>query len=151
MTLLNDRKVVLNLFCNLFTKKGKKTLAEKLLLKTFFYLKSKYKIKFPAEFTLKVFNRLKPVLGVRSKQVAATRVKLPMKLTVKQKYFKAMRWILDGAKKRNSLGYLTSWNLSKEIFLNRSRKNFTYANKQAKLHKKNLHDTRAFLRYLKKD
>jgi ribosomal protein S7 len=148
MSQLKDRKVILNLFCNLFTKKGKKSIAEKFLLNTFYFLRTRYKIRSPADFTLRVFKNLRPVLGVRSKQVAATRVKLPMVLTPKQKYFKAMTWIVEGAKKRNYLGHLTSWNLAREIFLSRTKRNFTYANKQYKLHKKSLHDTRAFLRYL---
>jgi len=144
-----ENRVILGVFCNLFTKKGKKALAEKLLLRTFFYLRSRYKVQSPSDFILKLLSKLRPVLGVTFKQVASMKVKLPIKLNSRQSYFKAMRWLVEGAKKRSTSDYLTSENLAKEIYESSASNGYTFAKKQLKEHKSNLRDTRAFLRYLK--
>lgn len=148
--MLHERFIILRIFTNLLTKKGKKTVAERLMLNAFRILRSKYKINSPSTYVLNLLDKLKPVLGVTSKQVGSMRVKLPKRLTQRQKYFKIMRWLVIGAKKRSNSGYLTSLNLAKELFETGLESKFTITKKLIREHKNALHDTRPFLRYLNK-
>lgn len=148
--MLSERQVILRIFCNMLTRQGKKAKAEKMLFKTFIILRSKYKILSPASLLLNLLNKYRPILGVTSKQVAATKVKLPIKLTERQCYAKIIRWLLIAAKKRSNSKYLTAENLAKEIFETSRVKTFTFTKKQVRDHKIALYDTRAFLHYLYK-
>lgn len=148
--MLSERQVILRVFCNMLTKQGKKAKAEKLLFKTFLILRNKYKVLSPASLLLNLLYKYRPALGVMSKQIAATKVKLPIKLTERQCYAKIIRWLLIAAKKRSNSGYLTAENLAKEIFDTSQIRTFTFTKKQARDHKIALYDTRAFMHYLTK-
>jgi small subunit ribosomal protein S7 len=149
MQIIHERFIILRLFCNMMTKKGKKAKAEKILFNTIVYLRSKYRISSPANYILAVLGKNKPVLGLMSKQVAASKIRLPKKINIRQRYSKIMRWILIAAKKRNPSGYLTSQNLAKELYETGQKNSYTYTKKQIREHKTALYDTRAFFRYLR--
>ena len=102
----------LKLFLNELMKKGKKNNAEKLLENSLNILK-KHEFKNPIRVLFKAIETFKPF--VYSKQIRRGRytLNIPAGLKEKKQQTSAIKWIIDGAKKRGKKNF--SQNLAEEI------------------------------------
>src|SRR5271170_3569165 len=92
--------VLINKFINMIMQNGKKSLAINILKNTFLYLKSKKKN--PFYIFKKAITNVMPVLYFSLKKRGAKVFKLPSSIKKNKATFLCFKWILDGAKRRNS-------------------------------------------------
>lgn len=86
-------------FVNQIMKKGKKTVAKKIIYDAFDIIKEKTK-KDPLEVFISVIDNVSPVLEVKSKRVGGATYQVPVEVKADRKITLAMRWIIRGAKTR---------------------------------------------------
>lgn len=98
-------------------------------------------------FILRAVNRLRTPLGLRTKQIAGTKIRIPVPLPVRQQFTFVIRSMLVAAKKRHHSNYLTAENFVAELLETRSGQ-MTNTKKALKDHMRTIVENRAFTRYL---
>ena len=87
-------------FINCLMERGKKSKAEKIFYGSLDVLAKKY----PSEQPLKIFetalNNVKPLVEVKSKRVGGATYQVPFEVNRKRQQSLAIRWVLEGARKR---------------------------------------------------
>lgn len=86
-------------FINYVMRKGKKTIARKIVYGAFNILKEKTK-KEPLEIFEKAIENAKPFLEVRPRRIGGATYQVPMEVKEERGITLAMRWIIQAAKMR---------------------------------------------------
>jgi len=84
-------------FINQIMRKGKKTIAQKIVYKSFDIIKEKTK-KDPLEVFEKALEKASPLLEVKPKRVGGATYQVPMEVREDRRITLAMRWIIKAAK-----------------------------------------------------
>ena len=84
-------------FINQIMKRGKKTIARKIVYQTFDIIKEKTK-KEPLEVFELALRNVSPLLEVKSKRVGGATYQVPIEVKGNRKLALSMRWIINGAK-----------------------------------------------------
>ena len=93
----NDERVAK--FINHVMRKGKKSLAQKIIYSAFDIIKQKTK-KEPLEIFQQALNNASPSLEVRARRVGGATYQVPFQVTGDRKMTLAMRWIVQAAKSK---------------------------------------------------
>ncbi len=93
----NDIKV--SKFINKIMKKGKKTIAQKIVYGAFDIIKEKTK-KDPLEIFYSAIENTSPILEVKSKRVGGATYQVPIEVNKDRRLTLSMRWIITGAKNK---------------------------------------------------
>ena len=104
--------VLLSQFINKVMKKGKKTLAQKLVYAAFDIIKEKTQ-KEPLEIFKQAIDNASPILEVKPKRIGGATYQVPVEVKGERRVALAMRWILEGA--RGKKGKAMAEKLSQEI------------------------------------
>ena len=99
-------------FINKVMKKGKKTIAQKIVYGAFEILKNKTQ-KDPLEIFKKAIENVEPVLEVKPKRIGGATYQVPIEVRQERKFHLATKWILDAA--RNKKGKGMAEKLSEEL------------------------------------
>ena len=89
--------IVVSKFINQLMKKGKKTIAKKIIYKTFENIKKETK-KEPLEVFEKALENAAPLLEVKSTRVGGATYQVPKEVKGNRRLSLAMRWIINAAK-----------------------------------------------------
>jgi len=89
--------IVVSKFINQLMKKGKKTIAKKIIYKTFENIKKETK-KEPLEVFEKALENAAPLLEVKSTRVGGTTYQVPKEVKGNRRLSLGMRWIINAAK-----------------------------------------------------
>jgi small subunit ribosomal protein S7 len=95
--------VVIARFINQIMRKGKKTVAKKIVYGAFDIIKEKTK-KDPAEIFELALKNASPLLEVKPKRVGGATYQVPMEVKGERKLALALRWIILGAKAKKGKG-----------------------------------------------
>lgn len=104
--------VVVAQLINKVMQKGKKTIAQKIVYKSFDIIKEATK-KEPLEVFKQAIENVSPVLEVKPKRVGGATYQVPMEVRGERKLALSFRWILDGA--RSKKGKSMAERLSQEL------------------------------------
>jgi len=85
-------------FINQVMRKGKKTLATKIVYDSFNVINEKFK-KDSLDTFIKAIENVSPSMEVKSKRVGGATYQVPIEVSEKRKKSLAMRWIISAAKK----------------------------------------------------
>jgi len=85
-------------FINQIMRKGKKTIAEKIIYQAFEEIKKKNKD--PIEVFEKAIQNVSPLLEVRSKRIGGATYQVPVQVEKERRLTLAIRWIIDAAKSK---------------------------------------------------
>jgi len=99
---------------NQVMRRGKKTVAQKVVYQTFDLVKEKTK-KEPVEVLNTALNNASPLVEVRPKRVGGATYQVPVEVKGDRKTTLAMRWILQAARKKK--GKPMAEKLSEELIL----------------------------------
>ena len=91
--------VIVSRFINQIMRKGKKTVARKIVYNSLDIIKEKLKQDSLDIFT-KAINNTSPTMEVKSKRVGGATYQVPREVPEKRKKTLAMRWIIGAAKKK---------------------------------------------------
>ena len=91
--------VVVAKFINQIMRRGKKTIARKVVYRAFDIIKEKTK-KEPLEIFEVALENVSPLLEVKSKRVGGATYQVPIEVKGGRKLALAMRWIIRGAKQK---------------------------------------------------
>lgn len=91
--------IIVAKFINQIMRKGKKTIARKIVYGAFETIKEKTK-KEPLEIFEKAMENSSPLLEVKSKRVGGATYQVPREVKGDRKMVLAMRWIIQAAKSR---------------------------------------------------
>ena len=91
----NDVQVAM--LINKVMKKGKKTIAQKIVYSAFDIIKEKTK-KEPIEIFKTAIENVSPALEVKPKRIGGATYQVPMEVREERKLALAFRWILEGAR-----------------------------------------------------
>jgi len=108
--LYND--VTVAQFINKVMKRGKKTIAQKIVYGAFDIIKEKIK-KEPLEIFRQALENASPLLEVKPKRIGGATYQVPMEVRGERKLALATRWILEGA--RNKKGKPMAEKLADEL------------------------------------
>ncbi len=86
-------------FVNYLMKDGEKSVAEKVLYKTFTNIKEETKEE-PLNIFEKALDNVAPMLEVISKRVGGANYQVPREVRPERKFFLACHWIIDAARSR---------------------------------------------------
>jgi len=86
-------------FINQIMKKGKKTIARKIVYGSFDIIKEKIK-KEPLEVFETALKNASPLLEVKSKRIGGATYQVPIEVRGDRKLALAMRWLIKGAKQK---------------------------------------------------
>jgi small subunit ribosomal protein S7 len=89
--------VVVSQFINKVMKRGKKTIAQKIVYGAFDIIKEKTK-KEPLEIFKLAIENASPLLEVKPKRIGGATYQVPMEVRGERKLALATKWILDGAR-----------------------------------------------------
>ena len=89
--------VVVSQFVNKVMKKGKKTIAQKIVYTAFDIMKEKTQ-KDPLEIFKLAIENASPVLEVKPKRVGGATYQVPMEVRGERKLYLSVKWILDSAR-----------------------------------------------------
>ena len=89
--------IVVSKFINQLMKKGKKTIAKKIIYKTFENIKKETK-KEPLEVFEKALENAAPLLEVKSTRVGGATYQVPKEVKGNRRLSLGMRWIINAAK-----------------------------------------------------
>jgi len=84
-------------FINKVMRKGKKTIAQKIVYTAFDLIKKQTKRE-PLEVFKQAIENVSPVLEVKPKRIGGATYQVPMEVRGERKFILASRWILEGAK-----------------------------------------------------
>lgn len=90
--------IIVSKFINQIMRKGKKTIARKIVYGSFNFINEKFK-KDALEIFIKAIENTSPLMEVRSKRVGGATYQVPIEVTEKRRKSLAMRWIISAAKK----------------------------------------------------
>jgi len=90
--------VILAKFINQIMRKGKKTVARKIVYNSLDIIKEKLK-QDSLDIFIKAINNTSPTMEVKSKRVGGATYQVPMEVPEKRRKTLAMRWIISAAKK----------------------------------------------------
>ncbi len=85
-------------FINNLMRKGKKSLAERILYGALDVVKTRLQDKEPLEVLEAAVNNVKPLVEVRSKRIGGATYQVPVEVPRKRQISLALRWIIQGAK-----------------------------------------------------
>jgi len=91
--------IVISKFINQIMRKGKKTIARKIVYSSFDIIKEKTK-KDPIEVFENALRNASPTLEVKSKRVGGATYQVPIEVKGERKMALSMRWIISGAKSK---------------------------------------------------
>ena len=91
--------VMISQFINKVMKKGKKTIAQKIVYGAFDVIKEKTK-KEPLEIFHQAIENASPLLEVKAKRIGGATYQVPMEVRGERKLALAIKWILDGARSK---------------------------------------------------
>lgn len=91
--------VVVSKFINQVMRKGKKTVAEKIVYQSFEEIKKETK-KEPLEVFEEALTNASPLLEVKSKRIGGATYQVPIPVEKDRKLTLAMRWIIDAARSK---------------------------------------------------
>ena len=91
--------IMVSKFINQVMKKGKKTIAQKIVYQSFDKIQTKTK-KEPLEAFKEAINNTSPLLEVKPKRIGGATYQVPMEVKGDRRITLAMRWIIGAAKKR---------------------------------------------------
>lgn len=91
--------ILVSKFINKVMKRGKKSVARKIVYQAFEEIKNKTK-KEPLEIFEKAIQNTSPLVEVKSKRVGGATYQVPREVKGNRKQTLAMRWILDAAKSK---------------------------------------------------
>ena len=117
--------VVIAQFINKVMKRGKKTIAQKIVYGAFDIIKEKTK-KEPLEIFKLALENASPLLEVKPKRIGGATYQVPMEVRGERKLALATKWILDAARAKK--GKPMAEKLSEELIL--ASKNEGYAMKK---------------------
>lgn len=95
--LYND--VLVAKFINQVMRKGKRTIAQKIVYGSFEKIREKTK-KEPLEIFKEAINNASPLIEVRPKRIGGATYQVPMEVKGERRQTLAMRWIIQAAKSR---------------------------------------------------
>jgi len=104
--------VLVGRFINLVMKKGKKSLAERIVYRTMDIIREKTK-KNELEVFQEAINNVKPVVEIKSRRIGGATYQIPVSIQERRSETLAFRWILDAA--RNRKGSAMEERLAREI------------------------------------
>jgi len=87
-------------FINNVMKKGKKTVAQRIVYDALEIVKSKTKTKEPLEIFNKAIENVSPILEVKSRRIGGATYQVPYEVRSNRKEALAMRWIIEAAKNK---------------------------------------------------
>ena len=91
--------VIVAKFINQIMRKGKKTVARKIVYESFNIIKEKTK-KEPLEIFETALKNASPLLEVKSKRIGGATYQVPIEVKGDRKLTLAMRWLIKGAKQK---------------------------------------------------
>lgn len=91
--------ITVSKFINQVMRKGKKTIAKKIVYGVFDIVKEKTK-KEPLEIFEKAMNNASPLLEVKPKRIGGATYQVPVEVRGERKLTLAMRWIIEAAKSK---------------------------------------------------
>lgn len=91
--------VVIQKFINQLMRKGKKSVAQKIIYKCFDIIKEKTN-KDPLEVFDRAIKNVSPILEVKSKRIGGANYQIPMEVRSDRRLALAMRWIIEAAQSR---------------------------------------------------
>ena len=86
-------------FINHIMKGGKKSIASRIVYKSFDFIKEKTK-KNPLEVFERAMENISPFIEIRSRRVGGANYQVPTPTTESRRFILACRWIVDAARKR---------------------------------------------------
>ena len=89
--------IMVSQFINQVMRKGKKTIAQKVVYKAFEIVKKETKEK-PLEVFEKALENAAPLVEVKSRRIGGATYQVPKEVKGKRRLSLAMRWIIDAAK-----------------------------------------------------
>jgi len=87
-------------FINNVMRKGKKTIAQRIVYKALDIVKTKTKTEDPLEVFNKAIENVSPVLEVKSRRVGGATYQVPYEVRGNRREALAMRWIIEAAKNK---------------------------------------------------
>jgi len=87
-------------FINSVMKKGKKTIAQRIVYDSLEIIKSKTKTQQPLEVFNKAIENVSPILEIKSRRVGGANYQVPYEVKGDRREALAMRWILEAARKK---------------------------------------------------
>lgn len=106
------RNRLVNMFVNRILKRGKKSLALKIIYRALFLIQQKKETN-PLFVLRKAVRRVTPYVAVKARRVKKSIRLIPFQIRSKQGKVLAIRWLLAAARKR--LGENMAFNLSSEL------------------------------------
>lgn len=91
--------VLVSRFVNKVMERGKKTIAQKIVYKSFDIIKEKTK-KEPLEVFIKAIENASPILEVKPKRIGGATYQVPMEVRGERRIALATRWILEAARSK---------------------------------------------------
>lgn len=95
---------LLSRFINVVMKKGKKSLAERLVYRALDIAKEKSS-KEPLEIFNRAIENAQPSLEVRSRRLGGSTYQVPVEVGARRRVALASRWIIEAARKRSERGF----------------------------------------------
>ena len=87
-------------FVNNLMKKGKKSVAEKIVYDSFLVIKKKEKTDSPLDVFKKALKNASPMLEVKSRRIGGATYQVPIEIPENRRMALAMRWIISFARSR---------------------------------------------------
>ncbi|MHB8094827.1 MAG: 30S ribosomal protein S7 [Candidatus Aminicenantales bacterium] len=87
-------------FINLFLKKGKKSVAEKVVYGTMEIIKLKTK-EDPLKVLEKAIDSVRPILETKSRRVGGANYQVPIEISASRSFSLGVRWLIHYAEERN--------------------------------------------------
>ena len=120
--------VVVARFINYIMKKGKKSIAEKILYGSLDLIKEKTKDDTPIDVFKKALENVAPVVEVKSKRVGGATYQVPLEVSQNRRVALAMRWILSYARSRK--GKTMANRLASELIAASNKEGSAYKKKE---------------------
>ena len=99
--------IVISKFVNTVMRSGKKNVAQGIVYDALTELKGKVQGEEPLTVFKKAIENVKPSLEVRSRRVGGATYQVPVEVGARQSTAKAMRWVINAARKRSEKGMIS--------------------------------------------
>ena len=120
--------IVVARFINYIMKKGKKSIAEKILYESLDLIKEKTKGDTPIDIFKKALENVSPIVEVKSKRVGGATYQVPLEVSQNRRVALAMRWILSYARSRK--GKTMANRLASELIAASNKEGSAYKKKE---------------------
>ena len=97
--------IIISQLTQFIMKQGKKSKAESIIYKSFDVISNKTK-EDPLKVLKKAIDNVKPMLEVGSRRVGGATYQVPVDVRYERRISLALRWIVEGAKKRKEYGMI---------------------------------------------